>query len=363
MISELFSYTISALLIGIEYMSFYNLNMAFFQKKEDSYKIFMGGILAWLILSNNIFIDHTIRMIFSFIMILCVSKLSFECDWKKSSIIALAQIVLVFAYDYLILFILMIMLNISYQELMANPITFIIFGFTSKLMLYITSYIFCKIIKLKNKKSKLNVTQWVEIILFSLCSMYSLYLIMDYSLKTNIATISLIVGTMFIIICNIAIFFIINKIEDDNELKNEQAILREQVKAQIENYEALAENYQTQRKLTHDFKSHIEAIKGMAINNDSQGVIKYIQGTSENIESESLIVNSNHPNMDMSDEELEANTKIARKLLLGVALISVILCMLKYNIIIIYIAVGEIVVLSLILISKILGQEVSRNGV
>ncbi len=71
-----------------------------------------------------------------------------------------------------------------------------------------------------------------------------------------------------------------------------------QVKAEQERAAALMESYQTQRRLTHEFKNHIDALDFYLSGRDVEGARAYLAGISRKIEAGTSVVNTHNPLLD-----------------------------------------------------------------
>ena len=61
-----------------------------------------------------------------------------------------------------------------------------------------------------------------------------------------------------------------------SNVKREKALLNQQAKLQFDYYSSLEKNQQTIRKMNHDIKNHIQALKIFSENNDTEGFKKYV---------------------------------------------------------------------------------------
>ena len=73
----------------------------------------------------------------------------------------------------------------------------------------------------------------------------------------------------------------------------QKKMLLEQARA-----DALMSSYQTQRKLTHEFTNHLDAMNCYLEQQDLQGARNYLSGLSQNITSATAVVNTHNPLLD-----------------------------------------------------------------
>ena len=71
-----------------------------------------------------------------------------------------------------------------------------------------------------------------------------------------------------------------------------------QIKMEQERSDALMESYRTQRRLTHDFANHMDAVGFYLNRGDIQGAKAYLAGISQKVAAGTAVVNTNHPLLD-----------------------------------------------------------------
>ena len=86
------------------------------------------------------------------------------------------------------------------------------------------------------------------------------------------------------------------------QMLNEQVVQKKdsQYRATLEQEraEALMESYTTQRRLTHEFSNHLEALSLMLQQNDVAGARGYLTSISKTIQMNSAILNTHNPLLD-----------------------------------------------------------------
>lgn len=81
----------------------------------------------------------------------------------------------------------------------------------------------------------------------------------------------------FVIIIPLAILYaILLTFVLNSNYKQREAFLNQQAKLQFDYYSSLEKNQQTIRKMNHDIKNHIQALKILSENNDTEGFKKYV---------------------------------------------------------------------------------------
>ena len=74
--------------------------------------------------------------------------------------------------------------------------------------------------------------------------------------------------------------------------------IQDQIKMEQERSEALMESYRSQRRLTHDFSNHMDAVNFYLDRGDIEGAKTYLAGISQKVAAGTAVVNTNHPLLD-----------------------------------------------------------------
>ena len=95
----------------------------------------------------------------------------------------------------------------------------------------------------------------------------------DFSMEgtSKYTTIFYVIIIPFAMFYTILLTFVLN-----SNVKREKALLNQQAKLQFDYYSSLEKNQQTIRKMNHDIKNHIQALKIFSENNDTEGFKKYV---------------------------------------------------------------------------------------
>lgn len=116
----------------------------------------------------------------------------------------------------------------------------------------------------------------------------------ELTISRNIVSPLMLVTIMAIIVANIVIFVVINKLEDDKRVKEENIILHQQIKTEMNNVVALVDAYDEQRKMTHDFSNHLSIIESLSEQNEYGRLNEYISNLSRNLKDNFLPVKTNN---------------------------------------------------------------------
>ena len=95
-------------------------------------------------------------------------------------------------------------------------------------------------------------------------------------------------------VMNIFVYFLINDIVTSEAKLHEKEILGLQFKNQIDMYCSISENYEIQKKKSHEFKNHILCIESLLKAHEYDKASKYVGNISDTFIGEKNIINTNH---------------------------------------------------------------------
>lgn len=295
-------YFLTGFLLALEFTTFYNLNSAFLKRIESP--IFLKRFIAFFLLSLTIQLYITVGfqlpippLMFNYLLFLTISFFTFKGSWKIKTVITATFLILLYAIDYILSYVL-IFLGIPSQEIMFNPVLFIGVSFSSRFISILISFILKRIVLSKNNEFTISSKQWIQTFIYSATSLLTLYLIIMYALDTNSTDGVLVIYTTVVIISNVILFSIISQLEEDNVIRQQNALLNQQIKLGIENVNTLSQAYQKQRSMSHDFNSHLNIINSFLNDNNYEQAKAYSAKLINTVDSETNLFNSNNSIVD-----------------------------------------------------------------
>ena len=144
--------------------------------------------------------------------------------------------------------------------------------------------------------------------LSAICAGMVFYLMVCYR-NGQIAAGPLSVCAVFIAVFDIAAIFLVSWIEQTSRARTDSLSLQAQVKAQSEGIEALSAANAAQRKMTHDFRAHLEVLGTLLRQDEPQKARDYIQKLQEEQSERIFYVNTHHASIDAV---LNQKTRIAQ---------------------------------------------------
>lgn len=178
-------------------------------------------------------------------------------------------------------------------------------SFPSYIFLSIFSHglplLFCFILNQLRKRKYIETSNWnwcfIPAVLSFVCIIMEFYLNSCFRYE-QIESVPLSVCAAFITMVNIASLFLVSWVERTSHLREESLFLHAQIKAQSEGIEALSLSNTAQRKLTHDFRAHLETLDSLLENQSFQEAADYITKLRAEQTERILLVNTQNSAMD-----------------------------------------------------------------
>lgn len=290
-------YILSAFFITIECQIILNLGDAFFTKNRKSNHILYSLIfmICSFVIMNFVVANTSYAKAIIGILFMCMLYASiYNGKLLLKAFASVSTYMLLYAFDYLILAFFTVVMNISINDILMNPATYVIVTSTSKFSLYIVSFMAKHLLKNNTIGANFNKRYFIISVIFPAFSMITLLILFNVSLISNITSYWIVLDVIGIIIANIVVLTLIDQIELSNKIKQENIILEQHLKAELDNLEVVTELYSAQRKMTHDYKNHLIAITDMAEKARNAEIKLYAQKLLDEVPVSNIIIDTNN---------------------------------------------------------------------
>ena len=103
----------------------------------------------------------------------------------------------------------------------------------------------------------------------------------------------------FLLLVALAVhFLLIQALNRQNLLVEQEHLLQQQLQIENEKAEALTQTYAAQRKLTHEFRHHLDALSGLLLQGEVEMAQAYLNDLVPQATEESYVVNTKNPLLD-----------------------------------------------------------------
>ena len=234
-------------------------------EKKKFYLIFLAIYIAYFLMINYSpwFHGTSVRkVIFVFAVFSLLALLEYEGPPIKKVFCALGYQIINYVIGYMSVIFLMILSKKSQQELYGSPSGYLVVMFFNMLMLF-TIIVICKKLmkgRAKDKTIRLTTVEWMGFLLMPLCSIVTLILLVDYSMKSNEVSLWLLADCMFLLAANIGQVILQDKMEQERQAATEAKILAQNAQSAMGAAVAINNAYTQQRALVHDFRNQLQTV-------------------------------------------------------------------------------------------------------
>lgn len=250
---------------------------SFFYSRETKYTMWLKAIMPLLVIviyiGSSFLQKHIIiKSIFTFMMITVIMHFCFETKFLVGMIFVAIFQGLIYGIDYSVLSI------FATIDLSTNP-EHIMVILISKMLLLVSVIIIQKKWGLKNFFSAMTDKEWFKFLYFPLATIIILVIsIVNFHDISNEKLLYVIILISFFLIgLNVFLLRLIRDIFEREQKIREKSLFNERAVNEMKIYQVLTENYQKERKKTHEYKNHMNCIEGMLKQGEIDATVKYVE--------------------------------------------------------------------------------------
>lgn len=271
--------------------------------KEKFWVIFLVIYLSYFLMINFSpwFHGTSIRkVIFVFAVFSFLALVEYKGHPIKKFFGALGYQIINYVIGYMSVIFLMILSEKSQQELYTSPASYLVVMFFNMLMLFTIIVICKKLVKgrAKDKTIRLTAVEWMGFLLMPICSIVTLIMLVDYSMKSNEVSLWLLVDCLFILAANIGQVILQDKMEQERQAATEAKILAQNAQSAMDTAVALNSAYTQQRALVHDFRNQLQIVEELLRNGRVDEARAYAQTLASSASVTVIVVSTNNPFVD-----------------------------------------------------------------
>lgn len=166
----------------------------------------------------------------------------------------------------------------------------------SKFLACFLSFMFSRI---RNKYSFIRNKWLLLIILFPMTSIIMFLVLLFNNFPEQNDSASTFIFSWILIISNTSILYVVTAVEKSTSQEQEVRLLNHQIAFQTENYYKLEKNYAVQRKATHEFERHIQALQDLIDAGEYETARDYLRRLHNSRALHTFNIRSNHPVFDV----------------------------------------------------------------
>ena len=292
------SYEVSLLLnyfvVFIEAMGFIVFSSAFFEQKINICKF----ILSVVILTGLNFICLTVsesNVFFKLILLTCTDSLYLIVIRRIPPIKSIGISILFASFiniaDNFFIVVITTIIHINIQELYQDPYGYYLVCYITKICEAMIFTFIGFLIKQKLYFTHTTWQHWIKILLLPASSLVIAIFLWPLYWVIPEAGERILFCTIALFVMNVFAFIMLNYLDREQQLIQDNLVLKQNIKYQNDTVDAWANAYKNQRKLTHDFQNQLSVICGMAEREaPNSELVAFIQTVMKNSTSRSLVV-------------------------------------------------------------------------
>ena len=266
--------------VTFEHTSLINLGRAFgegkYSKKQLSAYMLIFTLYKMIIFAKVLNTFTFAKAIFNTCSDIIFLSLIFKRKTLINIFVGIFNYILNLVADYIVVITIVGLTGVTSVQLLSNFYATTIATFTSKGVLIITTYIFSLWYRQYSRHiTEINTLEWLLMLMFPAVSFLTLTILIYTLLLQNAINTMLAIITVGIFAANAATIFMITKLSADKQIKQDNALLNQQLKMGMENIESLNSAYAQQRRLTHDFNNHLSVINSLLKAGNTAQAVEY----------------------------------------------------------------------------------------
>lgn len=297
-------YLLSFLFTGIEVLSLSFVADGALKRKKRSLVQFYGVLFGTICLCIAAAIAlRAAAPLFRFAVSITILFLAlwrtYEGALVRKLFICIVFFIFISVIDYSAMGISMLWLSYTYVSLVQDVAAYILGVFSSKLILLLAAYLFKRIFSRRHSGDSVTPPLVGALLVVPLFSVFNLVVVVGNAIESSRVNAWLFVVAAGSLLCNVVMVFLWDQLEAGSRLKLENTVLQHEVKSTMEKTEELEELYARQRRLTHDFKNHADALQGFLEAKEYDQALRYVQNWTQNILRSSPTVHTNNSLLDV----------------------------------------------------------------
>lgn len=267
-------------------------------KKPTSIILSILFVLAQF-LSTNLFLSKSPLIILGTVLFCFLVSLLYKMKWSKRIIYSIFLYLILALPEAIIGMTLSLLFHVDVSYLQNTPLIFATCTLTSKFL----SYIFILIIKKRNFKLDCDSPKHNVVLIYSLpvASVFVMllflkccYIVEEYSFQ-----IITLVSSIILAFANIAVFYIVDKLNEMIEIKEKLLFAEKHINNQIVHYQELYKYQNELRMFRHDIRNRLLSLIGLINENEAEKAIQTMKCNIDWLDQKTNnIINSGNPVID-----------------------------------------------------------------
>lgn len=298
--SNIFWFFVTVISVLVEWIVFISILNRFGKNKVNKVKFWINLLtyMCIIVILTVIGFDQNSKLGIGIILFYLFCIKIYDIDKLNGLFIVLVYLMVLIGFDALSSSILIKLKAISdVNELFGNNSPRLLSTFLSKSMLLLVIPIV--------KASKINIDikgkDFLFMLIPTIANIITITILFGFLLKKinidSIESTGILIISFILLISNLSLVSIVCRIIKDNNLRNDNKIIKEKINMQYKYYTMLQESYSKTKKLYHDMKNHVICLQNIYGTNDIAN--QYIGELSKELEDSKITFSTNNIILDI----------------------------------------------------------------
>lgn len=292
-------YGIYSIWLFLELLSLYIFLNSFLELRRSKPVRYLSFFVIWLALS--VYICNR-QHVGALPVLTCVAGIPwafflFRSSWQRTLLYTFLACVLSLAADYSFCHGICQLLGIPYTQLTAYPPLYFIVLTTARMIQLLIMYLIHRV--RQPDFTQFLYGKWLFLTLLFPGISLIIIIVVFFTLKDGSDLASSVILTCGILAAaNIVVLYLIHSAEKSAKSDTELMLLHKQMDIQTQSILSLEKSYRAQRKVTHEFRHHLQTIQDLLSHGERETAQRYVSQLLDTQSTRILCVNSHHPIID-----------------------------------------------------------------
>ena len=272
---------------------------AFFSRKRSIGLYLVHWLALWIIyiLIAILELPKPVELVLYFSGYCAICVIHYHAPVLQILLVASVSYLFAAIFESLVLYGVCSVLRISLADFVWRKLQYTSVVTMAKLLYILLGWVLYRIRRSKN--TEIIHTRWLLLtVLFPLLSILMLLYMYTGFRDQQDLSMGVVYLSVILAAANVGIVYLIHTMEQATAKSRQNALLQLQMDIQTDGILALERNYRAQRKATHEFRSQLQTIYDLLLQEDCKTARSYVQEIQQMQPTRTLMVNSHHPVLD-----------------------------------------------------------------
>lgn len=301
MLNACIIYVLGLCAAALEFAALKSLADLWLEQKKGTRFVFLGVLFVVVTLTASVLMPDQplwLQYLLMLIVLNVVYKVGYAATVQRKILLSVAACVLLDLFDFVYLKLLMEMSRIDMVSVTDNPVSHIIAILSSKLSLFMV-LLLCRYCFKKDTLVRPESKPYLYLSLaFPLLSLVTLLVLFFLMFAYHISAYWIGLKVFAVVSGNLMVLYLLERLREAHVTRQQRLLLEQRLKLELEHLESMKRLYTEQRRLTHDFNSHLLAIHSLAKAANAHDICRYISALLCDTTNCLNMIETNHTTVD-----------------------------------------------------------------